>query len=615
MVICAGSGGVGKTTTAAAVALGLAERGQRVAVVTIDPARRLANALGLDELDNEPRRVDARPRGRRRAVGDDARRQAHVRPADRAPRAGRASTRDEVFANRIYQQLSSAVAGSQEFTAIAKLYELDRDGDYDVLVLDTPPSRNALDFLDAPGRLTGFFQGRAIRVFMRPAGLSGRILGRGTGRRVRDPAARHGRRPAARPVGLLPLAGRDDRRLHRARRAVGELLEDPATTFLIVTAPRHDPVEEAIFFHRKLREAGMPFGGLVINRVHQPPEDELPAAVAADLGPALAERVGVATRRARRAGRPRRDERAAPARRARRPADDPRPRARRRRPRRRGPRARALTPVRVSSRSSSATRRSAGSRWPQSTSRSTARRQPPSSQTSASISSPGRTKPAIAARSSEIASRTRASSRGAVVRLGADRREPLGDAVVAGAVGVGEQRAGRQQPVRQRLDGAAALAAELEAPQRPGQLAGARRAARDEPAERAQRVLLLGAEQAVAGRAAQAAGERDRHPGAAVGARPGGRAERRARRRPTGAARSAGGAGGGRRSPARARRPRRSRAPARRRSRAGRRRGRRARRRASCRAPARARRRARTSSDSITRPSTSVSTTDSEQPA
>ena len=126
-------------------------------------------------------------------------------------------TRDEVFGNRIYQQLSTAVAGSQEFTAIAKLYELDESGEFDVLVLDTPPARNALDFLDAPGRLTRFFQGRAIRMFLRPAGLSGRILGRGTGRGLRRAAARHRRRPAARPVGVLPLAGRDDRRLHRAR--------------------------------------------------------------------------------------------------------------------------------------------------------------------------------------------------------------------------------------------------------------------------------------------------------------------------------------------------------------------------------------------------------------
>ena len=150
VIICAGSGGVGKTTTAAAVALGLAERGLNVAVVTIDPARRLANALGLDTLSNEPRRVELPVRGELWAMMLDAKRTfdqliEHLAPDER--------TRDEVFANRIYQQLSSAVAGSQEFTAIAKLYELDQEGDFDVLVLDTPPARNALDFLDAPQRL------------------------------------------------------------------------------------------------------------------------------------------------------------------------------------------------------------------------------------------------------------------------------------------------------------------------------------------------------------------------------------------------------------------------------------------------------------------------------
>ena len=160
MVICAGSGGVGKTTTAAAVALGLAEEGKKVAVVTIDPARRLANALGLDELDNEPRRVDIEVDGELWAMMLDAKRTFDQLIEHLAPDA---RTRDEVLANRIYQQLSSAVAGSQEFTAIAKLYELDQEGDWDVLVLDTPPSRNALDFLDAPKRLTSFFQGRAIR--------------------------------------------------------------------------------------------------------------------------------------------------------------------------------------------------------------------------------------------------------------------------------------------------------------------------------------------------------------------------------------------------------------------------------------------------------------------
>ncbi len=287
MVICAGSGGVGKTTTAAAVALGLAERGLKVAVVTIDPARRLATALGLDTLGNEPHRVPVEAEGELWAMMLDAKRTFDELIERLAPDE---RTRDEVFENRIYQQLSTAVAGSQEFTAIAKLYELDQSGAFDVLVLDTPPARNALDFLDAPGRLTRFFQGRAIRIFLKPAGL----LGRGTGLVFKAMQKVTG-------VDLLrdlsgffrALGGMIDGFTEQAR-SVGALLEDPATTFLIVTAPRHDPVEEAIFFHRKLREAGMPFGGLVVNRVHQPPDDSLPDPVAAELGPALAERVSAA---------------------------------------------------------------------------------------------------------------------------------------------------------------------------------------------------------------------------------------------------------------------------------------------------------------------------------
>src|ERR671916_898096 len=163
IVICAGSGGVGKTTTAAALAMGMAERGLRVAVVTIDPAKRLADALGLEELGNEPRLVDPERfsahgveiEGELWALMLDSKRTFDALIERLAPDP---ATRDEVLSNRIYQQLSGAVAGSQEFSAISKLYELDREGDFDLLVLDTPPSRNALDFLDAPGRITRFFQ-------------------------------------------------------------------------------------------------------------------------------------------------------------------------------------------------------------------------------------------------------------------------------------------------------------------------------------------------------------------------------------------------------------------------------------------------------------------------
>jgi anion-transporting ArsA/GET3 family ATPase len=295
IVICAGSGGVGKTTTAAAIGLGMAERGLRVAVVTIDPARRLANALGLEELGNEPHLVDLGLEGELWAMMLDVKRTFDELIERLAPDA---RTRDEVFANRIYQQLSSAVAGSQEFTAIAKLYELDQEGGFDLLVLDTPPARNALDFLDAPHRLTHFFQGRAVRLFLRPAGLSGRILGRGTSvvfsllQRVTGVDLLHDL-----SVFFRDLSGMIDGITERARR-VEALLEDPGTTFLIITSPRHDPVEEAIFFHRKLREAAMPFGGLVVNRIHSAPaaDGALPPAVADELGAALAERVAASAR-------------------------------------------------------------------------------------------------------------------------------------------------------------------------------------------------------------------------------------------------------------------------------------------------------------------------------
>ncbi len=296
IVVCAGSGGVGKTTTAAALAMGMAERGLKVAVVTIDPAKRLADSLGLEELGNEPRLVDPERfsehgveiSGELWALMLDSKRTFDALIERLAPDA---ATRDEVLSNRIYQQLSSAVAGSQEFTAIAKLYELDEEGDYDLLVLDTPPSRNALDFLDAPGRLTGFFQGRAIKMFLRPAGLGGRILGRGTGvvfgllERLTGVDLLHDL-----SVFFRALGGMIDGFTERARR-VGALLEDPGTTFLIVTAPRHDPIEEAIFFHRKLADARMPFGGLVVNRLHVAGEADGAGDLEAELGADLAGRV------------------------------------------------------------------------------------------------------------------------------------------------------------------------------------------------------------------------------------------------------------------------------------------------------------------------------------
>ncbi len=186
--ICGGSGGVGKTTTSAAVAAGMAARGLRVCVVTIDPAQRLADALGLDALGNAPHPVDPAPfaaaglpfadGGELWALQLDAKRTFDELIERLAPDE---RTREEILSNRIYRELSGAVAGSQEFTAIAKLHDLAATGEFDLLVLDTPPSRNALDFLDAPDRLNAFFEGRALQALLRPSGFGMKLLGRTSG--------------------------------------------------------------------------------------------------------------------------------------------------------------------------------------------------------------------------------------------------------------------------------------------------------------------------------------------------------------------------------------------------------------------------------------------------
>ena len=260
--------------------------------MTIDPARRLATSLGLDQLGNEPRRVDPAHfaghgldlRGELWAMTLDAKRTFDELIELLAPDA---RARDEILANRIYQQLSTAVAGSQEFTAVAKLYELDASGRFDTIVLDTPPSRSALDFIDAPQRLSGFFEGRALKVLTTPSGALAALAARGSS--LVFPALRR-----VTGVDLLAdlgeffrvLGGVSDGFAERAS-AVNRLLADPATTFLVIASPEPAPVEEAIFFRRRLAEAGIPFGGLIVNRLRVLAQD--PAAVderalAAELG-------------------------------------------------------------------------------------------------------------------------------------------------------------------------------------------------------------------------------------------------------------------------------------------------------------------------------------------
>ena len=299
--VCAGSGGVGKTTTSAAIALGMAARGAKVAVVTIDPANRLANALGLEQLENEPRRVEPdrlasgpiEVKGELWAMMLDPKRTFDELIDRIAPDSGRA---EEIKANRVYRELSTAVSGSQELTAIAKLYELDQESEFDLLVLDTPPSRNALEFLDAPGRLNSFLEGKALKAFLRPTGLGVRALGRG-----------------ALPLlgGLRKITGLDlitdltvffqllgDMTNDFSQRAaqVEQLLRADTTAFLLVTSATRDAVDEAIWFGERLASDGLPFAGVIVNRVHHDllgdrEPRELSAALARTLNPSLAGRV------------------------------------------------------------------------------------------------------------------------------------------------------------------------------------------------------------------------------------------------------------------------------------------------------------------------------------
>jgi len=301
VVVCLGAGGVGKTTTSAALGFGLAARGAKVAVVTIDPARRLAAALGLGELSGEPRRIDPEllaaqgvaPPGELWAMALDVKRTFDDVIARLAPDEG---SREEILANPVYKELSSAVSGVQELGAVTKLYELSTEHEFDVIVLDTPPSRNALDFLTAPENMLQFLEGRALKVFLAPGGLAARFLGRGTGLVF----AIFARVTGVDMLGELStffrsLSGVIDGFSERIR-GVAELLREETTSFLIVTSPEHEPAREAVFLAEQLTEAGMARDGAIVNRVHLHGLDghsaaEVEALLAPDLGESLARRV------------------------------------------------------------------------------------------------------------------------------------------------------------------------------------------------------------------------------------------------------------------------------------------------------------------------------------
>jgi len=272
--ICAGSGGVGKTTTSAAIAMGMAAQGLKVAVLTIDPAKRLANSLGLPELGNEERMIDPERfeahgiemKGELWAMMLDAKRTFDDLVERHAPDE---ETRDRILQNRIYKEISNAMAGSQEYMAMEKLYELHQEARYDLLVLDTPPTRHALDFIDAPERMTRFVEGRSLQFFLKPGRLGMRVVGRSGGmlfsvlKRITGIDLLQDLSEFFQSFGDMAQGFSE-----RAQR-VKELLGRRETTFLLVTAPQREAIDEGVFFWRRLKEARLPFGGVVVNKVHR----------------------------------------------------------------------------------------------------------------------------------------------------------------------------------------------------------------------------------------------------------------------------------------------------------------------------------------------------------
>lgn len=306
VVVCAGPGGVGKTTTAAALGLALAGRGRRVAVVTIDPARRLADALGLGTLSNDPERVDP---GRMATLGVGAPGELWACMLDPqatfdgliAELSPDADTRDRVLANPLYRQISGAAGGSHEFTAVARLHDLVADPRFDVVVLDTPPSRNALDFLDAPDRISGFLEGRAMQALLGQGktGFAARVARRGTGLALSALQRLTGVDVVRDLATFFDALGPLTDGFGARAAAVREILRDERTRFVVVSGPGPIPAAEALFFRAHLRDAGMPFTGLVVNRVERVAGDDpardgaaVSSGLAGALGAELAGKVG-----------------------------------------------------------------------------------------------------------------------------------------------------------------------------------------------------------------------------------------------------------------------------------------------------------------------------------
>ncbi len=285
VLVTTGAGGVGKTTTAAAIGVAAALEGRRTLVRTIDPARRLAQAMGLETLEDEPSQVDL---GEYTGPGELWAMMLDMQTTFDRLIDTNASSPAEAAAiknNRIYRTLSSSLSGTQEYMAMERLHELHETGAWDLLVIDTPPTRSALDFLDAPKRMTSFLEGRLLRLLLKPGMAAGRGIGRVVGA-----GATAFIRVAGKVTGMDLLddlaeffrqfEGMYEGFKERAEQVL-ELLRDPDSRFVVVTSPDPPPLREARFFLERLQQEGLHPAGLVVNRIRpELPRDPTDAAVA-----------------------------------------------------------------------------------------------------------------------------------------------------------------------------------------------------------------------------------------------------------------------------------------------------------------------------------------------
>ncbi|WP_193611055.1 ArsA family ATPase [Nocardioides lijunqiniae] len=290
IIVCCGSGGVGKTTTSAALALRAAERGRKVVVLTIDPARRLAQSMGIEELDNTPRPVsdiDPAAGGRLDAMMLDMKRTFdEVVESQASPEKAA-----QILQNPFYIALSSSFAGTQEYMAMEKLGQIHgtsvADGTYDLIVVDTPPSRSALDFLDAPERLSSFLDGRFIRLMLAPARGPARLMTAGLGIITNALNRILGAQVLTDLQTFVAALDTVFGGFRQRAQKTYALLQAEGTAFLVVAAPEPDALREAAYFVERLSEDRMPLAGLIVNRAGPVPA----GTVSADEAMAAAERL------------------------------------------------------------------------------------------------------------------------------------------------------------------------------------------------------------------------------------------------------------------------------------------------------------------------------------